>query len=463
MDSKTNKPLSAFCAYMTLLSVIITIGVPSFLYDVPMQPLFFVSWLIVMAVCFKQGYTYKEIEAALIEYCTKMLVPTIVMLAVGAMMGVWISSGTVPSIVYYGLKIISPTFFLVISMLICTAVSFITGSSWAAMGTAGLAMSGIGIGLGISPGLVVGAVISGSLTGDATSLMSASNNLVASLSDTPVEKHISFTLKRLLPSYIIAFTIFLLLGFKFAGSNIDISMTNNLTSKLSDIFNISFISILPIVFLLLLLALKKPIIPSIMLGVLIGAFIGIFVQGYSVEEVLIHSWGGYKIETGEVFLDTILNRGGIISMLELIVMFIFAFGLIGLFNKAGVIDKVLEPLFKVIDTEFKLVCMTVIVALIANTITGAMNVSIVTTSTVMLPLYTKLNVTKLKLSSTLSLVCIMGSPLIPWNTNGIFASSVFGVATSEYMLFSFLNLLTPIVIILLEFLNTRRKPKNIGN
>ncbi len=460
MNSSKPKKISRKCAVIVLILIALVVSVPCSLYGLPMEPLFFLSWLIIIPVCLKLGYKYKDIEISAVDYCGKAMSPIFVMFAVGAMMGVWIAAGTVPTIIYYGLKIISPKYFLVLSFLICSAVSFITGTSWGTVGTAGLAMSSIGLSLGISPGLVAGAVVSGSLFGDGTSIMSASNNLVASVSETELMDHVKETLKSIIPIYSIALMIFLILGFKYSSSQMDYTFTNNMMTLISDKFKISLVALIPLIALLILLALKKPALVSIMIGVVIGGLIAIFYQGYSFEEIINISWSGYISNSGEAYLDTLLNRGGISSMLKLMSTFIFTFGLIGMLNKAEVIETVLEPLFKIVNNRFKLIVATVIMGMIANTVAGSMNVSIVMTATAMLPLYKRLNISLLKLSSIVSLVCILGSALIPWNTNGIFITSVLGIDTFTYVPYSYLNLLAPIVIIITALFGSKKSKEN---
>ena len=455
MNLENPKKISRLGAILVLLSIILIVGIPSAVYGLPMEPLFFLSWLIIFPVCLKLGHKYKEVEMAAVTYCQKALSPIFVMFACGAMMGVWIAAGTVPTIIYCGLNFITPKYFLVLAFFVCSFVSFVTGTSWGTIGTAGLAMSSIGLSLGVSPGLVAGAVVSGSLFGDSTSIMSASNNLVASISEVELMDHFKETLKRILPAYIIATVLFLVLGFKFANSQLDYSFTSELMILISGKFNISIISIIPLVTLLVLLALKKPALISIMIGVVIGGVIAILYQGFSFESIMKISWEGFVSNSGNTFLDNLLNRGGITSMLKLISTFIFTFGLIGMLNLAEVIDTVLEPMYKLVTSKCKLACMTVLVGLICNILAGSMNVSIVMTATAMLPLYKKLNVSKLRLSSTVSLVCILGSSLVPWNTNGIFTASVLGIDTFTYAPYAYLNLLGPVTVIIFAILETR--------
>ena len=199
MNTNGPKKISRKNAIIVIVLIALVVGVPSSLYGLPMEPLFFLSWLIIIPVCLKLGYEYKDIEMAAVVYCQKALSPIFVMFACGAMMGVWIAAGTVPTIIYYGLKFITPKFFLVLAFLICSVVSFITGTSWGTIGTAGLAMSSIGLSLGVSPGLVAGAVISGALFGDSTSIMSVSNNLVSSISETDFMEHVKTNLKNIVP------------------------------------------------------------------------------------------------------------------------------------------------------------------------------------------------------------------------------------------------------------------------
>ena len=460
MSSSSPKKITRCCAIAVLILIALVVSVPCSLYGLPMEPFFFLSWLIIIPVCLKLGYKYKDIEMSAVDYCGKTMSPIFVMFACGAMMGVWIAAGTVPTIIYYGLNFITPKYFLVLSFIICSSVSFITGTSWGTVGTAGLAMSSIGLSLGISPGLVVGTVVSGSFFGDCTSIMSASNNLVASVSEVDFMDHFKETIKSIIPIYSMALIIFFILGFKYSSLEMNYTFTENMMALVSSKFKISLVTLIPLISLLILLALRKPALVSIMISVVISAVIAIFYQGYPFAEIVNISWSGYVSNTGDAFLDTLLNRGGISSMFRLMSTFIFTFGLIGMLNMAGVIDTVLEPLFKFVDNKFKLIVATVIMGIISNLVAGSMNVSIVMTATAMLPLYKHLDVSCLKLSSILSLVCILGSALIPWNTNGVFVTSVLGLDTFTYAPYSFLNLLAPIAIITFAIIGPKKREEN---
>lgn len=248
--------------------------------------LLFLAWLVVIPAGLYLKYTFSEIENMAYDMIRRVMQPIVILLSVGIMIAAWIAAGTVPSLIYYGLAIISPSAFLVVAYLLCSVCSLFTGTSWGTMGTAGLAMVGVGTSMGLNPGLVAGAVICGAYFGDKLSPLSDTTNLAPAVSGGTVMNHIKHMLWTTVPSFVICFFIYLFLGFKHGSGGVDASVISEVMNGFSSIFHIGIIPLLPAILVLVLLLMGKSPVMSIMLGAVVGAVIAILYQGVAVPDML---------------------------------------------------------------------------------------------------------------------------------------------------------------------------------
>lgn len=431
-----------------LLLVIAVIVIGMLVYGASLQIMLFIALMLMFPLAMRIGFSYKELETFAFDMIYKALGPAIILMAVGALIGAWIYSGTVPTIIYAGLAIITPEYFLVTTVILCVFVSLATGTSWGTVGTAGIAMMGIGNGLGIPPGITAGAIISGAWFGDKMSPLSDSTNMMPALVGTDVFTHIKHMLKTTGPAIVLTIIAFYFIGLNYSGTEVNQSQIDSINGALSDIFNIGWIAVIPAAVVLILLVMQKPPITSIFSGAIIGVIVGIIYQGSSIEGAFVALYEGFSIDTGDAFIDELLTRGGVVSMLDIVALFIFAMGLGGILSSSGVLGSILNSFAHKIKTTRGLLLMTMLVTMINNMVGATITFAMVMTSTIMRPLYDKRKIKPENLSRAIEDSGTLVSPIIPWNTSAIFAVGALGVSTFEYMPFALMTYFTLAISIL---------------
>lgn len=447
METDINKP-SFLYAIMMLLSIVAVVSTGILAFDAPIQILMFISMLVIIPFMLGLGFTYKQIEKSMARAMGRALMPGVILLTVGILIGAWIASGTVPTLIYYGVQAITPQFFLVTTLLFCSLVSVATGTSWGTVGTAGVAMMGVGTALDIPAGLIGGAIVSGAFFGDKMSPLSDTTNLAPAVTGGNLFKHIKHLLWTTVPSYLITAATFLFIGLRYHGTGTDSQSVNQLTAYLADNFQLGIVPLIPIVVLITLLVMKKPAIPSIFAGAAVGGLIAIFYQGFGFSETLNTFYSGYAVESGIPVVDELLIRGGLTSMLELIALFLFALGLGGLLADAGVLEALIASFATKIKHTGVLTVVTIVVSYLTLVLGGTVYFSTVMGGTLMKPIFERLNLEPENLSRILEDTGTLSAPLVPWTGGGIYTAGALGIATVTYLPFCFLAFITPLFTLL---------------
>ncbi|MDO7204595.1 Na+/H+ antiporter NhaC family protein [Paraclostridium bifermentans] len=326
------KPTFRF-AMLVMIAIISLTTVGMVVFKASITAMFLLSWLIVVPASMRLGYTNSEIEEFGFEVGKSAFQSNLIILSVGVLISTWIAAGTIPTIVYSGLTIITPKYFLLTALILCSLTSLATGTSWGTLGTSGIALMSIGNSMGIPAGLTAGAIISGAFFGDKMSPLSDSTNLAAAICKTDVITHMKHMMFTTVPAYLICIVLYTVIGFKYANNAIDYNQINQIKEVLSSTFNIGMVSLLPIIFLLVLLLLQKPPIVSILASAVLGGIIAVIQEGQKVGDLLNYVLNGYSIETGITYADKLLNRGGIMSMAETVLLVFIVFIVAGILQK----------------------------------------------------------------------------------------------------------------------------------
>lgn len=457
--NEKRKATTAYAVF-ALFGVLGIILGANLLLKAPIHGMFFVIWLFIIPVCVKLGYSYKEVDSAMMESCKKGLGPILLLMAVGAIIATWIASGAVPAIIYFGLKIIRPNIFLLTAYLLCVMVSLACGTSWGTAGTAGIAMFAIGESLGIPSGMTVGAIISGSFLGDMLSPMSDSTNVAAASVETDLITHCKQLSYVVAPAFLISAAIYYFMGLRFATDHFDDSYIQGICQAINGHFNIGIAAFIPVVVLFVLLVLKKPAVPSMLVSSLVAAVVAVLFQSVPADKIMTYMWSGYSISTGEVFLDSLLNRGGITSMLATSAMMLYAFGMIGAFNETEILEAVIRPVVKWANSIKKLTFSSQVIALLGN-VMGTNTFSLLMTGSLMAPAYKEFDLHPTNLSKAINATSTVIAPLIPWNIAGIYVGGLFGVSTLSFTPYSFICYVTPLVAFLMVVFNYRVIPASV--
>lgn len=421
-------------------------------FDIPIQLALLTTWFLIIAVGLKIGYNYREMQRGLLDGIYDGLEAVLILIVVGALIGTWIAGGIVPSIIYYGLSIISPSVFLLTAFIICSITSITTGTSFGSAGTAGIAMMGIGASFGFPLPLVAGAVISGCYVGDKLSPLSDTTVMTASLSKVDLIEHIKSMLTVSFPAWIIAGIAFTITGIFYRGDG-DLTTVTSTMASLEDYFNIGWYMVIPAVIVVVLLALRMPSIPVILFGALLGSIWASLFQGHAFLDAFNILYAGTAIDSGVEFIDNLLNRGGIVFMLDVIALIIFALGIGGLMEKIGVLQAIGDYLAKWATNAGRLTLSTMFGGFFGNFFGGAAYVSLITASKITEENYDRLKVDRRVLSRNTEAGGTITTPMVPWSDGGVFMAASLGVATLSYLPFLWFHFLVIIISLFYGFTN----------
>jgi NhaC family Na+:H+ antiporter len=392
------------------------------------------------------GFTWKELEEGILDTINNTMQAILILLIVGMLIGTWIISGIVPSMIYWGLNILSPGIFLVATTVICSIVSISTGSSWTTAGTIGIALLGIGSALGIPKEVIAGAIISGAYFGDKMSPLSDTTNLAPAMAGSNLFDHIRHMLYSTVPAMLISLVIYAFLGMKYAGHSIDTSQISQIQNALASSYNtLSPLLLLVPVIVIVLVILKVPAIPGLIIGTILGGLVAIFFQGASLQNVLEVAQVGYTSHSGMLFVDELLTRGGLNSMLDTVSLMLCALTLGGILEKTGMLEALARFILRFAKGTFGLVAATIFTCIGTNIAVADQYLAIVIPGSMYKEAFKKQGLDPKNLSRTLEDSATITSPLIPWNTCGAYMSATLAVNSFAFLPFAFFNIICPIV------------------
>lgn len=401
----------------------------------------------VAAAC---GYKWDAIITGALDSVKSAVEALLIILCVGMLIGSWVWAGTMPAMVYYGLKFISPSVFLALGLVLTAIVGLATGSSWTASGTVGVALMGVAMGLGISAPLAAGMIIAGAYTGDKLSPLSDSTNVAAAAAGTPLYDHVGAMMTTTVPSFVISFVLYLIVGFVVIDtSGYDASLAQGIMDAIADNFYLSPWIMLPVLVVIFAAVKRIPAIPSLLLAAAVAAVIAIFAQGASVPDVLIGLQAGFSIETGNEYADSLLNRGGLDSMLWTISLIMFALAYGGMMEKCRFVESLMGGIVKRVKSTASLVAATIITGIICDVILTDQYLAIMIPSRMFRDEFDKRDLSRSFLSRTTEDGATLWSPMIPWNGCGAYQAATLGVHNFAFMPFAFVNLINPVLAVVI--------------
>ena len=450
---KASLALSSLAIVLIVAFIAVGIGV----FNVNIAILLFLCWMIMWPFAAHLGYSFSEMEGFAYEMAQKCIAPAAIILAVGMMIASFMAAGTVPTILVAGLKLITPKFFLALTFVMCCIMSVIMGTSWGTLGTVGIAMMGVGAGLGVNPAITAGAVVSGAWFGDKMSPMSDSTIMCSTITETYIMDHIKAMMQTTIPAAVVSLVIYLGIGIGISGDSYDASTVDSIMNGLKGMFHINLIPVIPIVVVIVMILMKKGTIVSMTSGTVVAILIAVFYQGYSVADMGTFLYSGFTCDTKNEILISLLNRGGMTSMLSLLAVFVGGLGLGGILDKTGM----LEPIFHYITEKYKsprgIMLMAWCATLLCILVIADNNFAFVMVATLFGSAFQKYNLKSQNLSRILEDVGTLGSALVPWNVGAQFAAGVLGVSTLAYMPYAFLNWMTPILSLAFIILQVKIK------
>jgi NhaC family Na+:H+ antiporter len=414
----------------------------------------------------KNGLSWKVIEAGMIDTITMSLHAILILLMVGALIGSWILAGTVPSMIYYGVELISPNYFYVTSCLVCALVGFSIGSSWTVAGTLGIGFMGIAAALDLSLPISAGAIISGAYFGDKLSPLSDTTNLAAAVSNSDLFDHIQHMLWTTTPSFIIALVVFFVLGIG-SGSNVAVQDIELLQLAMQDAFLINPFMLVPLALLLVMAVKKQPALSTLIVGALVGCVFAIVFQSEAIialaadsslnsvaaifKGLLSAMFLGYSSVSGNESLDSLLTKGGMSNMLTTVGLIINAMAFGGAMARTGLLERLVESALSRVKSAGGLITTTITACIGTNILAADQYLSIVIPGQMFADSYRKRKLKLINLSRTLEDSGTLTSALIPWNTCGAYMSATLGVSTFLYAPYAIFNICCPVIAIIYGF------------
>lgn len=475
-EKNNNKEPSMLQAFIPVISLVIllAIAVAYFGNDSsygPNQIGLLIAMGIAIIIGLKNGYQWHELEKAIINGISLSLGAVLILLAVGSLIGTWLLSGTVPTMIYYGLQILDPSWFYAAACVICGIVALSIGSSWTTAATIGVALIGIAQGLSLDPAITAGAVISGAYFGDKISPLSETTNLAPAVAGSELFAHIRYMLWTTIPSISTALILFLILGFN-EEATASTSAITDLSRQLAEQFNISLLNLAPLVVLLVLAIRKVPAFPAVAIGALMGALWAVLFQQELILRLasektdvltanIIVVWtaffDGVSISTGNNELDKLLSGGGMSKMLNTIWLIMCALSFGAVLEHLGMLQKFVKAILSGAKSTGSLIASTVATCIGTNVIAADQYMAIVMPGRMYKEEYQRRGLDPLVLSRTLEDSGTITSPLIPWNTCGAYMYSVLLVNPLDYIFYCFFNLINPILAIVYGFIGFKIK------
>ena len=412
-------------------------------------------------VGFGQKISYKQMLQQVAENLKSVTGAILILLFVGALAGTWLVSGIIPAMIYYGLQILNPTFFLAACIIICALISVATGSSWTTSATVGIALIGIGKAMGLPVGMIAGAVISGAYFGDKMSPLSDTTNLAPAMAGGELFSHIRYMTITTVPTILVTLLVFLIIG--FTQETTAVAQTEPLLLAIKERFSINPILFIVPVFVVVLIARKTPPLVALLIGTLLGAVFALLFQRPLLAELAgvapLDMTAGYKVvmntitvstsvETTNPMLNDLFQSGGMAGMLGTIWLIICAMVFGGIMDAIGALKAISAALLNWAESTFQLFASTVVSCLAINVTASDQYLSLVVPGKMFEQAYKDRNLAPENLSRTLEDSGTVTSVLVPWNTCGAYQSGVLGVSVADYFIYAIFNWLSPFTTLL---------------
>lgn len=472
--------LVPFAFLVAALSIVIYIFGADALSGASQVALLMSAGLVVVISMILYKTPWSVFEKSILDNIQAVGTSIVILLLIGAVAGSWMVSGVVPTLIYYGMKVIFPSIFLFATCIICALISVMTGSSWTTIATVGVALVGIGTAQGYEPGWIAGAIISGAYFGDKVSPLSDTTVLASSSAGTPLFTHIRYMMVTTVPSFVITMLIFLVVSLLHDKS--DAVQVADFSNDLKSTFNISpWLLLVPVITAMLIIR-KVSAIATLFIAAAIAGLFALLFQPHIISAVaesavpqhgtslsflegfkglFISYYGSTAIETGNAALNDLISTRGMVGMLNTIFLIISAGTFGGVLVGSGMLQSLTDLLVKFVRKRVSLVASTVGTGIFANMITGDQYLSIILTSSLYKKLYAERGYESRLLSRSVEDSATVVSVLIPWNSCGMTQATVLKIATLEYLPYCFFNLISPFMSIFISALGYKivRNPK----
>lgn len=445
--TKTNRKPNPLQAFLPILAMIVLLGIGGTLFDLRIEVLLLFSTLVSGIVAVYLGYNWEQIITSISDKVNKTLPALLILLMVGFLIGSWMIGGTIPYMVKLGLSIINPRFIIITAFVVSAIVSLCTGTSWGSVSTVGVALMSIAAGMDARLDMVAGAIVSGAYFGDKMSPLSDTTNLASIAAGANLYDHIRHMIYTTGPAFLVAGVVYLILGIS-QGNVVSDPIADPLKSiaQIEEVYNFSIVLLLPVVIVLFGSIRKKPTVPVMIISGIVAMVNAVILHGFDFVSAIDSGIIGCKPEmfsaVGVVVNDlsadmqSLLMRGGMVSMLETLLVALCAFAFAGVMDVSGSLEVVLKYLMRMVSNTGSLIVATAISCFLTVGITSNGQISILLPGELFKSSYKKYGLKAINLSRTLEDSATVIEPLVPWTVAGMFMAKTLGVSTLDYLPFA---------------------------
>lgn len=443
MDANHNmiKPLSLRLALVPVMGMLFFLVVGYGVMGLRIEPLLLCSAAVAAVIAVWQGYGWDDIIDAVVSKLARAMPVILILVCVGGLIGTWMFSGTIPYMVYWGLKLISPHYILLAAFFLTSVVSVCTGTSWGSAGTVGVALMGVANGLNVPLAAAAGAVVSGAYFGDKISPLSDSTNFAAIVADTTLFEHIRHLMWTTLPGFILAAIVYAVAGHStMVGEVATPQRVADITHALEGLYHFNIILILPPAIVLWGAVRRKPVIPLMLLACVLAILLGVTFQGLTLKQGFEAFVDGFNLsmfpqDMTAVITDIprLLNRGGLSSMMSTILLVFCAFSFAGALTLTGALTVIINRLLAIIHTTGQLIAATVATTLLVTGATSDGKLAMLIPAELYKDAYRRMGLDTRNLSRTVEDAGTVTEPLIPWTAAGVYMASTLGVGTLDFL------------------------------
>jgi len=420
--------------------MVIVVVIGFIFFNIPIQILLLISSAYAAFIAYRVGLRWEELEEGITKRLTTAMPAIFIILAVGIIVGSWMFSGTVPALIYYGLKFLNPSYFLVSAFIISAITSVATGTAWGSASTAGIALISISNQLGVAPGMAAGAIIAGAVFGDKMSPLSDTTNLAALVTKVNIFAHIKSMMWTTIPASIIGMIVWFFAGLHSKGHT-NPKQIQTLLHELDKVYNINLIVWIPLVVIAVCLFLRVSTVPSMLISSLSALIVGTFNNHFNIVDGLKAMFEGFNhsmVNQSHLSknVTTLIEQGGMMSMTEIIVTIFCGYAFAGIVEKAGCLDVMLNTVSKGVKSVGTLILITVVCSLMLVFAAGVASIVIIMVGVLMKEMFEKMNLSRSVLSRTLEDSSTMILPLIPWGTSGIYYSHQLNMSVGDFFIWT---------------------------
>ena len=395
------------------------------------------------------GIPWSDLMDSAWDSIRSSLEAVMIVMIIGMVVGSWIAAGTVPYIIFWGLRLFRPEWILPFTVIFCAVLSTLTGSSWTTAGTIGIAFLGIGLSMGIPGPILAGAICCGAFFGDAESPLSDGFNFATAVSESGLYNGVKGTVVSLLPALLLSAVLMGFIGSGYRADPEDVVQSAQIAQTLQGLdagFNLSPLTLLPAVVLLILLVVKAPAIPSMLAAAASGVLVDVVVQGATLQEALSYLMTGYVGHTGVESVDAIISRGGMTSMMDTVAIMILSMWMAGIMLRTGIVPVVLGKISDLVTRVTPLVALTNFLTLAFSYFAADCYLAMALPSKALGGAYDALGLDRNVLCRS-TVNGVVFAPMVPWGTSGVYIAGTLGIATTSYLPYYFLGIMSPLCAI----------------